>query len=587
MVALSVIDITANNSYAQSVTIDNVVYNIDTSTNEATCMGAENKDLVINNLVIPDFVNYNGWDYPVTTIWYDAFISNENLQGTLSLGNNIVTIKDWAFAYCSGLTGSLVIPNSVRIIEYNAFLHCRQMTGTLTLGDSVEIIGQDAFGGCSGFTGNLVIPNSVKIIEAGGFDDCPSFSSLKLGESVEYIGPYAFSECYGFKGSLRIPDKVRNIDYGAFNLCTGFDGELYLGKSIEKIGSHSFYSCGFTGDLIIPESVVFIAYEAFSGTDFSHLIIEGQPEFERYAFLMRKLETVTCLSLIPPVYKPSEDRPEWDNNGFINYNIPLYVPKQSEQLYRTAVEWKKFKNINPPDEVEAIDIIISPSDLTLFTGQSATIQAIVIPEETTDKTISWTSSDNRIVTVNQNGIVTALAPGNATVTAACGNVSSICNIKVIDRPQTPSALLRKGDGSSCTFIAMMDIDDIELEELNYNFVYGYTNSRGNEQMIENTNFRYTHTSPEIYNNKANDFWVFAYWINTDGSVVCSQRRHLDGSVDDDFNPTDFINTQTRSKDERIIGIYTLEGQFKGKDISALESGIYVVKTTSSSYKIVK
>lgn len=50
---------------------------------------------------------------------------------------------------------------------------------------------------------------------------------------------------------------------------------------------------------------------------------------------------------------------------------------------------------------------------------------------------------------------------------------------------------------------------------------------------------------------------------------------------------DFVWQQTRSTGDRIVGIFTVDGQYMGKNLEELQPGIYVVKTTKSSYKIIK
>ena len=85
------------------------------------------------------------------------------------LGGKIVkAIMHSAFRGCSGLTGSLTIPDSVTTIEGGAFSKCSGFTGSLTIPDSVTTIGENAFDGCSGFTGSLTIPDSVTTIGGGG-----------------------------------------------------------------------------------------------------------------------------------------------------------------------------------------------------------------------------------------------------------------------------------------------------------------------------------------------------------------------------------------------------------------------------------
>ena len=79
--------------------------------------------------------------------------------------NSVTSIGDYAFYYCSGLTGSLTIPNSVTSIGVEAFYYCRGLTGSLTIGNSVTSIGYGAFRYCSGFTGSLTIGNSLTSID--------------------------------------------------------------------------------------------------------------------------------------------------------------------------------------------------------------------------------------------------------------------------------------------------------------------------------------------------------------------------------------------------------------------------------------
>ena len=67
--------------------------------------------------------------------------------------------------------------------------------------------------------------------------------------------------------------------------------------------------------------------------------------------------------------------------------------------------------------------------LTLLVGDTRTLTAVVAPDTATNKTVSWTSGDSDIVSV-ANGVITALAPGEATITATAGSKSDTCTVKV-------------------------------------------------------------------------------------------------------------------------------------------------------------
>ena len=77
--------------------------------------------------------------------------------------------------------------------------------------------------------------------------------------------------------------------------------------------------------------------------------------------------------------------------------------------------------------VESLDL--DPASIELKVGETATISALVLPEDATEKTVTWTSSDETVVTVSE-GVLSAVTPGEATVTAQCGDVSASCKVTV-------------------------------------------------------------------------------------------------------------------------------------------------------------
>ena len=79
--------------------------------------------------------------------------------------------------------------------------------------------------------------------------------------------------------------------------------------------------------------------------------------------------------------------------------------------------------------VAATGITLNPTSLTLTEGQTGVLTATVTPGNSTD-TVTWTSDNTAVATVDANGTVTAVAPGTATITATAGTVSASCTVTV-------------------------------------------------------------------------------------------------------------------------------------------------------------
>ena len=75
-------------------------------------------------------------------------------------------------------------------------------------------------------------------------------------------------------------------------------------------------------------------------------------------------------------------------------------------------------------------VTLDKSSLELNEGETATLTATVKPDNASDKTVTWSSSKTSVATVDANGKVTAVAEGNATITAKAGNKSATCSVTV-------------------------------------------------------------------------------------------------------------------------------------------------------------
>jgi hypothetical protein len=85
-----------------------------------------------------------------------------------------------------------------------------------------------------------------------------------------------------------------------------------------------------------------------------------------------------------------------------------------------------------PAAVAPTGLILDITDMTLAVGNFGTIIATVLPDNATDKTVAWSTGDDYIATV-ANGVVTGVAAGTTTVTAAtgAGSLTATCAVTVV------------------------------------------------------------------------------------------------------------------------------------------------------------
>ncbi len=114
--------------------------------------------------------------------------------------------------------------------------------------------------------------------------------------------------------------------------------------------------------------------------------------------------------------------------------------------------------------VDVSSVTLSKSELTLTEGESETITATVKPDDATDKTVSWSSSDPAVATVD-GGKITAVKEGTATITAKAGDKTATCKVTVekkviaVESVELDKTELELTEGGSATLVATVKPDN--------------------------------------------------------------------------------------------------------------------------------
>ena len=210
--------------------------------------------------------------------YYSNAISPFPAITTVSIGNKVTSIEDYAFSGCAQLK-NIVVPNSVDSIGQSVFSGCKSLA-SVTFGSSVVSIGANVFSDCGSLMNINVDNANASFSSVNGvllskdqltFIQYPEgrTGAYEVPASVKTIGSKAFISCTGLQ-SVVMPQTITSIQSSAFANCTGLDS-IAIPQSITSIHSSAFANCSGLTSVTIGQADststanVSIASDAFSG----------------------------------------------------------------------------------------------------------------------------------------------------------------------------------------------------------------------------------------------------------------------------------------------------------------------------------
>ena len=114
-----------------------------------------------------------------------------------------------------------------------------------------------------------------------------------------------------------------------------------------------------------------------------------------------------------------------------------YVGWDFSNIWAINNSYPYLIKLTPIETISVTGVTINKSTLSLVEGSSETLSATITPENATNKTVLWTSSNTAVATV-LNGKVTAKSAGTAVITAttADGGYTASCTVTVTEKAPT-------------------------------------------------------------------------------------------------------------------------------------------------------
>ena len=356
--------------------------------------GSENKSEIPETPTPEKDFNFYFNEYGTVTITKYKGTSSDVVIPSEIQGRKVTEIEDRTFFNLTGLT-SVTIPGSVTEIDEGAFSGCTGLMNINVAAENRNYSSQD---------GALFNKNKTELIvyPAG------KIGSYTVPNSVIEIDEYSFSGCTGLT-NITIPNSVREIDQGAFSGCTGLT-DVTIPGSVWEIDERAFSGCTELKSVIISDGVMEISDYAFSGCT--------------------EMTSITI---------PISVR-EISFNSFYNCpNLTIYGQNASYAEQYAKYNGIPFADVNNP-VVLAEKVILSKTSITLEKGKTQTITATVLPSNTTDKSVEWTTNDSSVATV-VNGKITAKGAGTAIITAKTANgMVATCKVTVKNPTVDPTSI---------------------------------------------------------------------------------------------------------------------------------------------------
>lgn len=244
---------------------------------------------------------------------------------------------------------------------------------------------------------NLVVGENVDSIPAqyDGFWEYEKIQSIFFKGKIRYLGNYAFAAT---------PSLVKmNVE--------AFDSLEFIGENVFRGGSWRLDT------LYQPKKIVYFPVHSFPLNDYAHV------------FFGTTLKRLNGTNYLQPLHFHFVTMTPPECNFIMSNKMTIYIPKGAKDAYLSN---EHFKEATIIEDNPVTGINLNEHEIFMNIGEKYSISVVISPLDADDQRISWTSNDTTIATVDQNGLITAIASGETKVyvTSIATGIKDSCSVVV-------------------------------------------------------------------------------------------------------------------------------------------------------------
>lgn len=392
----------------------------------------------------------------ITSFSKGAFTRADNLEKVI-FQDGVESLSDELFYKSKGIK-SVEFSDSIKTINSKAFYGCTSLE-EISIPDSVTKLGTGVFTNCTSLK-KAVIPYSIFELSDSTFYNCSSLEDVTL-ENVKKIGRYAFKGT-GLK-KIVLDTSVEDVAVLAFLDCKQLRRVTCLNRNVDLKLNSIGYVTSDNGEYFYRKGIIDIT--GYKGSTAEKLT----QEVKLFRFFDIEAPT-TPSTTTPTVVNPTKLTLNKKNIVLTKYNkntaTVLKATVTPTNASSKGVVWKssnpKVAKVDSKGKVttvskgtciitasskadskvkatckvtviqKVVSVKLSAKNKTIKKGKSFTLRATVLPTNANMKSVTFTSSNKKVATVNSKGKVVGKKAGKTTiiVTTKDGKKKAKCIVTV-------------------------------------------------------------------------------------------------------------------------------------------------------------